>query len=253
MTMEDKPTLSIVTATYNAAGHLPGLIASLRAQTDRNFEWVVADGASTDGTLALLRSITDLNIVITSQPDFGTYDALNRAIKGALGEYYVVAGADDAFAPDAVANFRRAIAGSGADIVAARARYGAKIMGVKQGPVWLHSQFALIAAHTVATAIRKGLHGTWGDYTHRYPIAADQYFIIRACAGGANRYEADFVAGEIGTGGISSTDFIGNATEVFRVQVATGQSVWVQTILLLFRLLRVRQAVAVPIAGRRRP
>jgi glycosyltransferase involved in cell wall biosynthesis len=232
--------LSIVTATLNAASQLPGLIASLRAQTDREFEWVVADGASGDGTHELLQSIADLRIVITSKPDFGTYDALNRAIEGASGDYYVVAGADDRFAPDAIANYRRAIRESGADIVAARARYGDKLMQVKHGPVWLHSQFALIAAHTLATAIRKDLHRTWGDYTHRFPIAADQYFIIRACAGGARRHLADFIAGEIGMHGVSSTDFIGNATEVYRVQVATGRSRLIQTLLLLVRLLRAR-------------
>ena len=67
----------------------------------------------------------------------------------------------------------------------ARVRYGDRIMQVKRGPVWLHGQFALIAAHSVATAIRRDLHARYGDYTPRFPIAADQYFIIRACAGGA--------------------------------------------------------------------
>jgi glycosyltransferase involved in cell wall biosynthesis len=236
--MEKRVTISVVTATYNAAAHLPRLVASLRNQTDRDFEWIVADGASGDGTVELLRSITDLKVVISTQPDFGIYDALNRAIKAASGDYYIVAGADDVFDADAIANFRRAIGQSGADIIAASARYGSKRMKIKKGPVWLHSQFSLIAAHTLATAIRKDLHRTYGYYTRLYPIAADQFFIIRACAGGASRYEADFVAGEIGSGGVSSTDRIGNATEVFRVQVATGQSVIVQAILFLLRLLR---------------
>lgn len=238
--MASTTTLSIVTATLNAAEQLPGLIKSLRAQTDRDFEWVVADGGSTDGTLALLQSVTDLNIVLSSQPDFGTYDGLNRALQAASGDYYIVVGADDRLAVDAVANYRRAIVDSGADIVAARARYGDRIMEVKRGPVWLHSQFALIAAHSVATAIRRDLHARYGYYTRRFPIAADQYFIIRACAGGAARYEADFIAGAFGTGGVSSTDRIGNATEVFRVQVAAGRCFAVQLLLLLVRLLRAR-------------
>lgn len=240
MTGGKHPTIGVVTATFNAAGQLPGLVTSLRAQNDADFEWVVADGGSTDGTLALLHSITDLSVVVRSQPDFGTYDGLNRAIQAASCDYYIVAGADDRLAPDAVANYRRAIANSGADIVAARVRYGARVMQVKHGPVWLHSQFALIASHSVATAIRRDLHARFGDYSRRFPIAADQYFIIRACAGGAVRYEADFIAGEFGTGGVSSTDRIGNATEVFRVQVATGRSVFVQTLLLLLRLWRAR-------------
>jgi len=236
--MAKKPTISVVTATRDAAAHLPQLIESLRAQTDRDFEWVVADGASSDGTMALLQSAGGLHAVISSQPDFGIYDALNRAIKLASGDYYIVAGADDVFETGAIANFRRAIEQSGADIIVARARYGAKLMKVKRGPVWLYSQFALIGAHSVATAFRKDLHRTHGYYTRLYPIAADQFFVLKACSGGAKRFEADFVAGEIGRGGVSSTDRIGNATEVFRVQVALGRSVSVQIVLFLLRLLR---------------
>lgn len=71
------------TATCNAAKHLPKLIESLRRQTDKDFEWVIANGASTDGTRELLQSVTDIEIVISSQTDFGIYDALNRAIKKA--------------------------------------------------------------------------------------------------------------------------------------------------------------------------
>ncbi|MGZ3612114.1 MAG: glycosyltransferase, partial [Ktedonobacteraceae bacterium] len=41
-------TISIITATYNAAALLPTLIDSLRVQTDKDFEWIVADGGSTD-------------------------------------------------------------------------------------------------------------------------------------------------------------------------------------------------------------
>lgn len=240
MDMAAPPTLSIITATLNAAEQLPGLIESLRAQSDRDFEWVVADGGSSDATLALLRSVADINIVVKSRPDFGTYDGLNRALQAASGDYYIVAGADDRLGTHAIANYRRAIADSGADIVAARARYGDRIMRVKHGPVWLHGQFALIAAHSVATAIRRDLHARFGYYTPRFPIAADQYFIIRACAAGAVRYEMDFIAGAFGTDGVSSSDRIGNATEVFRVQVATGRSFFVQLLLLLLRLVRAR-------------
>jgi len=238
--MEKKTKISIVTATYNVAHDLPKLIESLRKQTDKDFEWVVADGASTDGTLALLQSIADINIVISAQADFGIYDALNRAIKLSSGDYYVVAGADDVFNFDAVANFRRAIEHSGADIVAAKATYGLKCVEVKKGPSWLLGQVSYIAAHVLATAFRKNLHLTYGYYTRLYPIAADQFFVMKACAGGASRYESDFVSGEIGQGGISSLDRVGSATEVFRVQVALGRSLLIQVIVFILRILRSR-------------
>ena len=235
---ENRAPISIVTATCNAANHLPKLIESLRRQTDKDFEWVIADGASTDGTLELLQSITDINIVISSQPDFGIYDALNRAIKISSGEYYIVSGADDCFYDDAIANFRRAIDRYGADIIVANAMYDQHRMKVRNGPPWLLGQIAYIAAHTLATAFRKDLHRVFGFYSRKYPIAADQLFVMQACKGGASRYEGDFVAGEIGHRGVSSMDRAGNATEVFRVQVDLGRSGVIQAILLMLRLLK---------------
>jgi glycosyltransferase involved in cell wall biosynthesis len=235
---ENRATISVVTATHNAAKHLPRLIESLRGQTDKDFEWVVADGASGDGSLELLRSATGINIVISSQTDFGIYDALNRAIRISSGEYYIVCGADDFFYGDAIANFRRAIVLSRADIIVADAMYGKRRVKVRKGPTWLFGHGALISAHTLATAFRKELHRVYGYYSRKYPIAADQLFVMQACKGGASRYQGDFVAGEIGQGGVSSVDQAGNATEVFRVQRALGSSASVQGLLLMFRLLK---------------
>lgn len=232
-----RATISVITATRNAAEHLPGLIASLRGQTDRDFEWVVADGASADGTLELLRAVTDLNIVISSQPDSGIYDALNRAIGISSGEYYIVSGADDFFYRGAIADFRRAIAESGADIVAAMVMYGKQCVKVRNGPTWLLGHSALISSHTLGTAFRKSLHRTFGDYSRKYPIAADQLFVMQACKGGASLYHGDFVAGEVGSGGVSSMDRKGSAIDIFKVQLAMGSPAVVQAPLLLFRML----------------
>lgn len=235
---EKRTTVSIVTATYNAANHLPKLIESLLEQTDKDFEWVVADGASIDGTLELLQSVSGINIVISSQPDFGIYDALNRAIKISSGEYYIVCGADDFFYNDAIGNFRRAIDRSGGDIIVANAMYGQQCMKVRKGPPWLFGHSALIAAHTLATAFRKDLHRVFGFYSRKYPIAADQLFVMQADKGGATRYVCDFVAGEIGRDGVSSVDQVGNATEVFRVQLVLGHSRTIQALLLMLRLFK---------------
>lgn len=233
-----RATISIITATFNAEEHLPRLIKSLRSQTDRDFEWVVTDGASNDATLEILNTITDLNIVISSQPDFGIYDALNRAIQHSSGEYYIVAGADDFFESDAIANFRHAAEASDADIIVANAKYGERRMKIRSGLAWLYGHIAFIASHTLATAFKKDLHQKYGDYSRKFPIAADQLFVMKACEGGAKRYESDFIAGEIGFGGVSTVDLLGNATEVFRVQLMLGRSRVVQSILLLLRLLK---------------
>ena len=130
--------LSIVTVTLNAAAHLPRLIRSLRSQTDPDFEWVVMDGGSSDGTLALLAQATELPLIWRSEPDFGIYDALNKALRLASGEYYLVAGADDVLDPGAVAGYRRLIEETDADIVTTSVRVGAhRVVHRPRGPTWL--------------------------------------------------------------------------------------------------------------------
>lgn len=231
-------TISVITATHNCAVELPTLIESLRTQSDRDFEWVVADGASSDRTVELLRSISDIRMVISSQPDFGIYDALNRALHSASGGYYIVAGADDRFESDAIANFRRAIEQHRADLVAANVMYGKHLFKIKRMPSWVVGEKAFIANHSVGTAFRKDLHAKFGWYSKKFPIAADSLFVLRACKGGAIRHEADFLAGRIGSSGVSYADWAGAATELFRVQLIVGCALIPQVLLLLLRILK---------------
>jgi len=229
----------VITATLNAAEHLPGLIASLRSQTDKDFEWVVADGSSEDGTLDLLRTVTDINILVSSQKDFGIYDALNRAINISSGEYYIVSGADDHFYDDAIEKYRAAIMRSHADMIAANVMYDSRVIRKKKGPSWLFGQASYIAGHTLATAFKKDLHQLFGTYSSKYQIGGDQLFVLTACKGGASIYQADFVAGEMGAAGVSSVDRIGVAFEVFKIQMEVGGSFLVQSILLVLRLIGI--------------
>ncbi|CCE21765.1 glycosyltransferase [Methylotuvimicrobium alcaliphilum] len=234
----NKPTLSIITATYNAASVLPRLIESLRLQTDQDFEWVVADGASSDNTLELLAQVKDLNLAVDSRPDFGIYDALNRAVTMASGKYYLVLGADDRLFPEAVAAFRSAVDDSDVDIITAKVFADGIVHSVRRPWPWLYGQFAYVSSHAVGTAIRKGLHEKFGLYSHRFPMAADQYFLKKVGDSGANIVKADFVAGEFSTEGTSGNDILGALTECFRVQLATGEHRFFQLVIFLARLFK---------------
>jgi glycosyltransferase involved in cell wall biosynthesis len=229
--------ISVVTPCFNAAASIEALAGSLLRQSDKDFEWIVADGASVDGTLEILRSSGAVS-VLSSQEDFGIYDALNRAIRLSTGDYYIVAGADDFFHPDAIANFRRAILDSDADIIVAGAEHSAGRVYVKTGPSWIVGEKAYIANHSLATAFRRSLHERVGMYSRKFPIAADSLFVQRSVIGGASRYVAEFEAGVVGSGGVSYFDWTGSATELFRVQLLLGRSLLPQVILLILRLLK---------------
>lgn len=229
--------ISVVTATYNAVEHLPALIESLRQQTYKNFEWVVADGASTDGTLELLQSITDLNVTITSSADFGIYDALNKGIKAAFGNYYVVAGADDIFYPNAIADFSESLSAD-PDMVAACVSIDGSIITPGRGPSWLYGQFAYVAGHSVGTLFRRSLHQRFGFYSRKFPIAADQLFIKRCGQANIKLLKLSSVAGAFGVEGVSSVDVAGSLSEFFRVQLSTEKYKLVQVLIYFCRVAR---------------
>ena len=215
----DSKKISVITATYNVADILPNLIACLRSQTEAEFEWVVADGGSNDGTLDLLEDIDDLNLVISSQPDFGIYDALNRAIRLSSGDYYLVLGADDIIFENAIRDFTTAISDGSYDMITAKIITGDQIRQPNGGSMILNRHHTFLTAHAVGTVFRKDLHETHGYYSNKYPIAADLHFMLSALKGGASVKEIDDLVGEFSLGGVSATDALGYLTETMRVQM----------------------------------
>lgn len=233
-----KPSISIITVTYNAAAVLPGLIESLRAQADRDFEWVIVDGASADATVEAIKSAGDVVSKWVSEPDCGIYDAMNKAVRLASGDYYLVCGADDRLSPNAVADYRRAASETSADIISACVESRSGLVRPLRGKPWLRGQSAFVSHHSVGTLIRKSLHLEYGFYSRRFPIAADQYFIKRVCMSPNVRVvPADFLAGNYSREGVSGTDIAGTLSDFFRVQLETERFASLQVLLHCLRLV----------------
>ena len=94
------PLISVITVTYNAAGTLPATMQSIREQKCVDFEHLVIDGASTDDTLAVARRHSTPGLRILSEPDRGLYDAMNKGIRLATGDYLCFLNAGDSFHED---------------------------------------------------------------------------------------------------------------------------------------------------------
>jgi glycosyltransferase involved in cell wall biosynthesis len=94
--------LTIITATYNSLPTLKLAWSSLSSQTFSNWEWIVVDGASTDGTVEWLQTINDSRVKWESEKDQGIYDALNKGIGRSNGDVLGFLHADDFFADDRV-------------------------------------------------------------------------------------------------------------------------------------------------------
>ncbi|MDF3864456.1 glycosyltransferase family 2 protein [Pseudomonas denitrificans (nom. rej.)] len=101
-TPRGKPLFTIVTVTFNAESLLQQTIDSVLSQKFRDFEYIIVDGASTDGTVEIIRKNADGVTRWISERDSGIYDAMNKGIDLASGEWVNFMNAGDLFASDDV-------------------------------------------------------------------------------------------------------------------------------------------------------
>ena len=91
------PLFSIITVARNAASTLPATLDSVKRQTCRQFEYILVDGASTDDTVRIAQNADIPEMRWLSEPDSGIYDAMNKGLGMANGEYVIFLNAGDAF------------------------------------------------------------------------------------------------------------------------------------------------------------
>lgn len=84
---EIRPLISVVTVCYNAVNNIERTIQSITNQAYSNIEYIIIDGGSTDGTIDIIKKYVDKITYWVSEPDKGIYDAMNKGIKVATGEW----------------------------------------------------------------------------------------------------------------------------------------------------------------------
>jgi glycosyltransferase involved in cell wall biosynthesis len=174
------PRFTVLTPTYNRAGTLPRVYASLLAQTSCNLEWVVVDDGSEDETEALVRGWmveAPFPIRYLRQANAGKPAAVNRGIAEARGFFTLVLDSDDACVPHAIETFERIWAGIPA---AERPRYsGVAVLAVTPDGELVGSTFPgeRLDAHPHDVALRHGVRGEkWGF--HRTALLREALYPI---------------------------------------------------------------------------
>ena len=108
MRQSKKPLFTVFTPTYERAASIHRVYDSLKVQTMRDFEWIVVDDGSTDGTDALIKgwaAQADFPVTYLRQKHAGKHMAWNNALNHAKGQFFVIADSDDAFRPDSLERF----------------------------------------------------------------------------------------------------------------------------------------------------
>lgn len=178
--------ISVITSTWNCAATLGGCLASVAGQSYPDREHLVIDGASVDGTLAVLQAHrTDLALLL-SEPDLGIYDALNKGIARSSGEVVGLLHADDLFAdPEVLARVAEAFADPAVDAVYGDLVYVAKEDTGRVIRHWRAGEFmpgrlrwGWMPPHPTLY-LRRALYERHGGFDLQYRIAADYDLMLR--------------------------------------------------------------------------
>ena len=168
---------SIITINYNNAEGLEKTINSVLTQQFLNYEYIVIDGNSSDNSVELLKKFSDHISFYISEPDKGVYDALNKGIQKANGEYLIFMNSGDRFYSDMALNiYYNAINNESADVY-----YGDSLGIFKDGrecliqqPESLDLNFWLLnSLNHQSTAISRSLFNEYGMYDDKLKIVSD--------------------------------------------------------------------------------
>lgn len=94
------PLFSVITVCYNAGKTIGSTVTSVKGQSFSGFEYIIVDGASKDATIDIIRNSRIHVDKLISEPDSGIYDAMNKGIAAATGEYLIFLNAGDGFYSD---------------------------------------------------------------------------------------------------------------------------------------------------------
>lgn len=186
MGVSSGPRFSVITICFNNLSGLRDTWASVQEQSFTDFEWVVVDGASTDGTVQWLQSQDDPRIRWQSAADEGIYDAMNKGITRSTGDIAVFMNAADRFSTSQVLAIvdadQRDRQWAWAYGVMRYVRPDGSVEGIHFTPSFSMNDLRLglrFIGHQSAFFGRELLHAV-AAYKPEYGFAADQEFMYRA-------------------------------------------------------------------------
>lgn len=183
--------VSIITSCYNRVKTIRGAIESVLAQDYCNIEYIIVDGASTDGTMDIVNEYRDRVVKIISEPDHGMYEAINKGIRVATGDIIGLLHSDDFLYDNyVISRIVDKLRQTGADFLYGNGLFVNPDNTEKVVRDWIGGNYRIwkvrngwLPLHPTCY-IRKDVMMKRGLYNEIYKIAADSDLLFRYLIGG---------------------------------------------------------------------
>lgn len=225
--MPNTTLLSIITVCYNSEKTIYKTIDSLLKQTINGFEYIIIDGKSTDKTVDIIKSFEDkfkernINFKWVSETDKGIYDAFNKGIKFAKGDWISFLGSDDYYLDNALEFYKLEInkLKKEVDLVHSVVKVE-DIKLIQDKWEWKKFKIRMNIAH-VGAFHNKNYFKKFGDYDIKYKIAGDYELLLRA-KGNLKTHWFNKVTAIMSEGGISNKQVKNVYLETTKAKIETA-------------------------------
>ncbi len=214
------PKISVITVAFNAEKHIGRTIESVTGQSYENVEYIIIDGKSTDSTLEVLASYEGVDQLI-SEPDSGLYDAMNKGLKLATGDYvWFLNSGDQVFCTDTMEKMVAGLEGM-PDIIYG----GTMIIDEQENEIgdrrlkppdklsWRSFRQGMVVCHQ-SIIVKRELAP---QYNMDYRLSADIDWAIRASKKAARIHNSELILSRFLEGGLTENNIKAGLKERFRI------------------------------------
>ena len=210
------PLFSIITVVRNAVDTIENCIDSVKNQSCADFEYIVIDGLSDDGTSEVISAHQSSIDIYVREKDAGIYDAMNKAIAMCRGRYIGIINADDAYFEDTLKNVQKVVT----EFPNSQIIYGGmEILGKEGGSLLVdHSNLDRAMIAHPSCFVSAEAYRLFGAFNTDFKIAADYDFMLRARNAGAIFHNSGLLLAKYRPGGASAKFRLKSIKEMIATQ-----------------------------------
>ncbi|MDE6861026.1 MAG: glycosyltransferase [Duncaniella sp.] len=217
------PLFSIITVAYNAQETIPATLKSVQEQNCKLYEYIVIDGASVDNTVDIVRQSGIDNLKLISEPDKGIYDAMNKGLGIATGDYVIFLNAGDSFhstntlqtIADAIMDndYPGIVYGQTQLVDIRRKRVGDRHLTAPEVLTLDSFKDGMVVCHQAFVVLRKLID----NYDTRYKFSADYEWCIRCLQRSHRNQYIDRILIDYLSEGVTTANMRASLIERFRI------------------------------------